>query len=88
LVNVARGGLLDTEALCDALDSGQLATAALDTYEQEPPPAGSRLFGTPNLVLTPHLGGASKAVAHKAARIAAAEVARYARGEPLAHCLT
>ncbi|MFF2939104.1 2-hydroxyacid dehydrogenase [Streptomyces niveus] len=88
LVNVARGGLLDTEALCDALDSGQLATAALDTYEQEPPPTGSRLFGTPNLVLTPHLGGASKAVAHKAARIAAAEVARYAKGEPLAHCLT
>lgn len=88
LVNVARGGLLDTEALCDALDSGQLAAAALDTYEQEPLPPGSRLRTTPNVVLTPHLGGASKAVAHKAARIAAAEVGRYAKGEPLAHCLT
>ncbi|WP_405820005.1 2-hydroxyacid dehydrogenase [Streptomyces sp. NBC_00838] len=88
LVNVARGGLLDTDALCDALDSGQLASAALDTYEREPLPAGSRLHGTPNLVLTPHLGGASKAVARKAARIAAAEVGRYAKGEPLAHCLT
>jgi D-3-phosphoglycerate dehydrogenase len=88
LVNAARGGLLDTGALCDALDSGQLAAAALDTYEQEPPPAGSRLFTTPGLVLTPHLGGASRAVAQKAARIAAAEVARHVRGEPLAHCLT
>ncbi|MEV6396002.1 2-hydroxyacid dehydrogenase [Streptomyces sp. NPDC051907] len=88
LVNVARGGLLDTAALCDALDSGQLAAAALDTYEQEPPPPGSRLLATRGLVLTPHLGGASRAVAQKAARIAAAEVGRHVRGEPLAHCLT
>ncbi|MEU0373793.1 2-hydroxyacid dehydrogenase [Streptomyces sp. NPDC006283] len=88
LVNAARGGLVRTDALCDALDGGQLAAAALDTYEQEPPAPGSRLLKTPNLVLTPHLGGASRAVAHKAAAIAAAEVERYARGEPLAHCLT
>ncbi|WP_406000861.1 2-hydroxyacid dehydrogenase [Streptomyces sp. NBC_00829] len=88
LVNAARGGLLDTGALCDALDSGRLSAAALDTYEQEPLPADSRLFSTPNLVLTPHLGGASRAVARKAAAIAAAEVARHVRDEPLAHALT
>ncbi|MBT2505245.1 2-hydroxyacid dehydrogenase [Streptomyces sp. ISL-98] len=88
LVNVARGGLVDTDALCDALDSGQLAAAALDTYEQEPLPAGARLRGVPGVVMTPHLGGASRQVAEKAARIAAAEVARYAAGTPLAHCLT
>ncbi|MGW6461221.1 2-hydroxyacid dehydrogenase [Streptomyces sp. NPDC055078] len=87
LVNAGRGGLLDTEALCDALDSGRLSAAALDTYEEEPLPPGGRLHSTPNLVLTPHVGGASKAVARKAARIAASEVARYARGEPLAHAL-
>ncbi|MFI9624737.1 NAD(P)-dependent oxidoreductase [Streptomyces sp. NPDC052042] len=87
LVNAARGGLLDTEALCDALDSGRLRAAALDTYEQEPPPYSSRLFRTPNLLMTPHVAGASRAVAEKAARIAAAEVARYVRGEPLAHAL-
>ncbi|MDK0519468.1 2-hydroxyacid dehydrogenase [Streptomyces sp. ML-6] len=87
LVNAARGGLLDTEALCDALDSGQLQAAALDTYEQEPPPATSRLFRTPHLLMTPHVAGASRAVAQKAARIAAAEVARHVRGEPLAHAL-
>lgn len=88
LVNVARGGLVETGALCDALDSGRLSAAALDTFEQEPVPAGSRLRTTQGLVLTPHLGGASRAVAHKAAGIAAAEVARYVRDEPLAHCLT
>jgi D-3-phosphoglycerate dehydrogenase len=87
LVNAARGGLLETEALCDALDSGHLFGAGLDTYAEEPPPPGSRLFGTPNLVMTPHLGGASRAVAQKAARIVAGEVGRFHRGEPLRHCL-
>ncbi|MFF9589512.1 NAD(P)-dependent oxidoreductase [Streptomyces sp. NPDC014646] len=87
LVNAARGGLLETEALCDALDSGRLRAAALDTYEQEPPSPSSRLFRTPNLLMTPHVAGASRSVARKAARIAAAEVARYVRGEPLAHAL-
>ncbi|MGW0559808.1 2-hydroxyacid dehydrogenase [Streptomyces sp. NPDC003016] len=88
LVNVARGPLVDTEALCDALEGGRLAAAALDTYEQEPLPAGARLRGVPGVVMTPHLGGVSRQVAEKAARIAAAEVARYAAGAPLAHCLT
>jgi D-3-phosphoglycerate dehydrogenase len=88
LVNVARGPLLDYDALCDALDSGHLMAAGLDTFYEEPVPQGSRLFSTPNLVMTPHLGGASRAVAEKAARIVAAEVGRYVRGEPLAHCMS
>ncbi|KOG32416.1 2-hydroxyacid dehydrogenase [Streptomyces resistomycificus] len=89
VVNAARGPLLDEAALCDALESGRLSAAALDTYEQEPLPARSRLLDLgERVVLTPHLGGASRAVAEKAARIAAAEVGRWVRGEPLAHCLT
>ncbi|MFJ6740897.1 2-hydroxyacid dehydrogenase [Streptomyces sp. NPDC091279] len=89
VVNVARGPLLDEAALCDALESGTLSAAALDTFDREPLPADSRLFALADrVVLTPHLGGASRAVAEKAARIAAAEVGRWARGEPLAHCLT
>ncbi|MGC4973887.1 2-hydroxyacid dehydrogenase [Streptomyces sp. DT199] len=89
VVNVARGPLLDEGALCDALESGRLSAAALDTYEREPLPAESRLLAlAERVVLTPHLGGASRAVAEKAARIAAAEVGRWVRGEPLAHCLT
>jgi D-3-phosphoglycerate dehydrogenase len=83
LVNTARGGLLDYGALCDALESGRLGAAALDVYDEEPPPEGSRLFTVPNLVLSPHIAGATKETAHRAASIAAAEVGRHARGEEL-----
>jgi D-3-phosphoglycerate dehydrogenase len=83
LVNAARGGLLDQEALVDALERGKLRAAALDVFDPEPPPAGSRLFATPNLVLSPHLAGASRETAERAATMAAAEVGRYLRGEPL-----
>lgn len=81
LVNTARGGLLDYDALCDALESGHLGAAALDVYDEEPPPEGSRLFAVPNLVLSPHIAGATRETAHRAADIAATEVGRYARGE-------
>lgn len=88
VVNAARGPLLDQDALCDALESGRVSAAALDTYEHEPLPPESRLRAfAERVVLTPHLGGASRAVAEKAARIAAEEVGRWVRGEPLAHCL-
>ncbi|GAA3553137.1 2-hydroxyacid dehydrogenase [Nonomuraea rosea] len=86
LVNCARGALLDYDAVCDALDSGHLFGAAMDVFPEEPIPADSRLLRTPNLVMTPHLAGASKQTAMKAASIVAADVARYVRGEPLAHC--
>lgn len=89
LVNCARGGLLDYDAACDALASGRLAGAAFDVYAQEPPPAGHRLFQLArdghNVITTPHVAGASRAVAEKAARIVAAEVARFAKGEELEH---
>jgi D-3-phosphoglycerate dehydrogenase len=83
LVNSARGGLLDYDALCDALESGHLRAAALDVYDPEPPPPGSRLFSAPNLTLSPHIAGASRETAERAALIAAGEVGRWARGEPL-----
>ncbi|GGV22224.1 2-hydroxyacid dehydrogenase [Streptomyces spectabilis] len=86
LVNCARGALLDYDAVCDALDSGGLAGAGFDVYPEEPVPADSRLLRTPGIVMTPHIAGGSQEVAHKAARIVAAEVGRYLRGEPLAHC--
>lgn len=83
LVNTARGGLLDYGALCDALESGHLRAAALDVYDQEPPSEGSRLFKVPNIVLSPHIAGATRETAHRAARIAAEEVGRYVRGTKL-----
>ena len=85
VVNGARGGLLDSAALCDALDAGHLRAAALDVYDPEPPPPGDRVFSTPRLVLSPHIAGASRETAERAADIAAGEVARFLRGEPLAH---
>ncbi len=86
LINAARGALLDYDALCDNLETGHLYGAGLDVYPSEPLPAGSRLRTMSNAVLTPHLAGASKPTAHKAAEIGAAEVGRYLRGEPLQHC--
>jgi D-3-phosphoglycerate dehydrogenase len=88
LVNCARGALLDYDAMCDALDSGHLFGAAMDVFPEEPIPPGSRLLTTPNLIMSPHLAGASKETAMKAAAIVAADVARYVRGEPLLHPAT
>ena len=86
LVNCARGALVDYDAVCDALDSGHLHGAAFDVFPEEPIPPDSRLLRTPNIVMTPHLAGASRETAQKAAAIVAADVGRYLRGEPLAHC--
>ena len=58
IVNCARGGTIDEEALREAMESGKVAGAGLDVYETEPP-AGSPLLGTDNLVATPHIGGST-----------------------------
>jgi D-3-phosphoglycerate dehydrogenase len=77
LVNTARGGLLDYEAAIDALESGQLGAAAFDVFGTEPLPASSRLRTTPRTVLTPHLAGATRQTAERAATLAADEVVAY-----------
>jgi D-3-phosphoglycerate dehydrogenase len=58
IVNCARGGLIDEAALKDLLDSGHIAGAALDVFETEPAKE-SPLFGTPNVICTPHLGAST-----------------------------
>jgi len=58
IINCARGGLIDEQALYDALKSGQIAGAALDVYENEPP-KGSPLLELDNIVFTPHLGAST-----------------------------
>jgi len=58
LINAARGGVMDEEALVAALKGGTLGGAALDVFAEEPLRAGAKLFaGTPNLILTPHIAG-------------------------------
>ena len=87
LVNCARPPILDYDALCDALDSGHLYAAAADVLPAEPLPAGHRLLHTERLIVTPHLAGASRQSAQLAAKLGAADIARYVAGEPLKHAL-
>ncbi|GHJ41088.1 2-hydroxyacid dehydrogenase [Streptomyces sp. TS71-3] len=85
LVNSARGALLDHAPLPDLLASGRLRALALDVYDVEPPPADWPLGAAPNVVTAPHLAGATRQTAHRAAAITAGEVGRFLRGEKLAH---
>jgi D-3-phosphoglycerate dehydrogenase len=82
LINTARGPLVDYEALYDALASGQLAGAMLDTFAVEPAPPDWPLLRLPNVTLTPHIAGASVRTVTVAAEQAAEEVRRYLAGEP------
>lgn len=81
-INTARGPLVDYEALYDALESGQLGGAMLDTFAVEPAPPDWPLLRLPNVTLTPHIAGASVRTVTFAAEQAAEEVRRYLAGEP------
>lgn len=85
-VNTARGELVDEAALAEALESGQVGSAALDVFDPEPPAPGSPLLADPRVVGTPHLAGASQQVAVESATKVARAAARFLRGEGLEHC--
>lgn len=86
LVNVARGGVVDTDALLAELDSGRLR-AAVDVTDPEPPPAGHPLWTAPGLLISPHVGGSTTAFEPRARRLLQAQLARFAAGEPLANVI-
>ena len=65
-VNLARGGIVDEDALRHALETGQIAGAALDVFQHEPLPADHPLWTTKNVVITPHLGGFCDVYAERA----------------------
>ncbi len=82
LVNAARGGIVQTDALVQALNSGRIR-AALDVTDPEPLPKEHPLWKCPNLLITPHIGGSSPQFGPRSVQIAADELRRYIDGEPL-----
>lgn len=82
LVNAARGAVVDTAALVDALREGAIAGAALDVTDPEPLPEDHPLFEFPNVVITPHIGSATVATRARMAEMAAANVAEVLAGRP------
>jgi D-3-phosphoglycerate dehydrogenase len=82
IVNTTRGQVLDYDALYDALVSGQIRGAALDTFEPEPPPPDWPLLQLPNVTLSPHIAGASIFSITKAATMLAEDIARILDGQP------
>ena len=79
VVNTARGGIVDEDALADALESGELASAGLDVYVGEPH-VSARLLAAPNLVLLPHIGSATWGTRSKMALLACEDVCRVLEG--------
>lgn len=80
LVNAARGPVVDTGALLAELTSGRLR-AAVDVTDPEPLPTGHPLWSAPNLLLTPHIGGAVPGFPRRAVELVRAQLARYAAGQ-------
>ncbi|AXB44213.1 2-hydroxyacid dehydrogenase [Amycolatopsis albispora] len=87
VVNVGRGSTMDTAALTTETRTGRLR-AALDVVDPEPLPAGHPLWTTPGVVITPHVAGGSASFYPRAKKLVAAQLHRFAAGEPLAHLVT
>jgi glyoxylate reductase len=86
LVNTARGGVVDEAALADALRAGRLAAAALDVFENEPLDPGSPLLALPQVVLTPHIGSASRTTRARMGALAVRNLLAGLTGERMPHC--
>ncbi len=83
LINTARGPVVDSLALADALKAGRLAGAGIDVFEMEPPiPSDHPLLHAPNLLLTPHVGFATHQAMEKRAVIAFENIKKWLAGQP------
>jgi len=81
LINIARGEIIDEEALVDALKTGKIAGAALDVFNTEPLPADHPFWELENMILTPHLGGMSENYVIQVLSIFEENLRRFLRGE-------
>jgi len=87
LINVARGAIVDTDALVAELHTGRI-TAGLDVTDPEPLPAGHPLWSAPNVIISPHVGGDSEAFDPRARKMVQEQLARLAKNEPLVNQIT
>jgi glyoxylate reductase len=85
LVNTARGAIVDTDALVDALHRGAIAGAALDVTDPEPLPADHPLLQAPNVLVVPHIGSATHAARERMAELAVGNLLAGLAGQPLPH---
>jgi phosphoglycerate dehydrogenase-like enzyme len=82
-INVARGTLVDEQALIDALESGHLRAAATDVARREPLPADDPLWSAPNLLISPHSSTSGEGYAQRAFELFCRNLERFVAGEPL-----
>jgi glyoxylate reductase len=85
LINTARGPIVDPEALRRALVGGQIAGAALDVTEPEPPAPDDPLLSAPNLIVLPHIGSATRVAREQMAELAVANLLAGLDGQPMPH---
>jgi phosphoglycerate dehydrogenase-like enzyme len=83
LINIGRGAIVDLGDLVAALRAAEIGGAGLDVYETEPLPPDHPLWAMPNVILTPHVAGASPRIAERHLAVLLENVGRFARGEPL-----
>jgi glyoxylate reductase len=88
LINTARGGLVDQQALAQALHAGTIAGAALDVTDPEPLPPDDTLLAAPNLIVVPHIGSATKRTRERMADLAVDNLLAGLDGRPLPHQVT
>ncbi len=87
LVNCARGGVVDEDALADAVEDGTVAGAALDVFAEEPLPEGSRLNEVDDIIVTPHLGASTEAAQENVATSTAEQIVAALANEPVMNAL-
>jgi D-3-phosphoglycerate dehydrogenase len=85
VLNLARASIVDEDALYEALESGHLAGAALDVFREEPVQPGNRFLKLPNVLVSPHLGGATRDVVRHQSRMIVDDIEAYLRGERPTH---
>jgi phosphoglycerate dehydrogenase-like enzyme len=82
-VNIGRGAIVDLADLTAALESGEIAGAALDVFEQEPLPANHPLWRMSNVIVTPHVAGYAPCIAERHLRVLLENLRRFVAGQPL-----